>query len=313
MKKHFSKFKGVLISALALAVVAVFALSRGQMANASGSVGFSVSPMKQNIVLNPGDSFRGTFTVSNPASSQEDFKYTVTISPFYVKDDSHYTAVFNESSDRTMISDWITLISPGEGTIKPNEADEIEFVINVPSTAPAGGQYAAITVSSAPGSDEIEGSTGIREQLAIAHTIFAEIAGNTVKKGEITEAQVPSFIFDGDLTASSKVKNTGNVHGKAVYTLQVFPIFSNEEIYTNEEHPDEQFVLPDRTFYNETAWKGTPTFGIYNVVYKVSFEGVEQTVSKLVIKCPIWMLFSIFFAIAALIIYIVLKIKSRRK
>ena len=313
MKKQFTKFKKMLGFALVLGFVAVGALAHNRVANAAGTLGFSVSPMKQNIVLNPGDSYRGTFTVSNPASSENDFNYAITISPFYVKDDADYTAVFDVASDRTMISDWITLVSPAEGTIEPNSSDEIEFVINVPDDAPAGGQYAAITVSSASTNDQTEGSTGIREQLAIAHTIFAEIAGNTIKQGEIKEAGVPSFIFSGDLAASSKIKNTGNVHGKATYTLQVFPLFSDEEVYTNEEKPDEQVILPDRTLYNQTIWKNTPSFGIYNVVYTVKFEGTETKVTKMVIKCPIWMLFSVLFAIAAIIIYLVLKIKARRR
>ena len=291
MKKQFTKFKKVLIAALVLMFAGACALVGDRVAKAAGEIGFSVSPMKQNIVLNPGDSYRGTFTVSNPASSENDFSYLVTVSPFYVKDDEEYTAVFDEDS----------------------ESNEIEFIINVPEDAPAGGQYAAITVSSNNTDETSEGSTGIREQIAIAHTIFAEIAGETVKKGEVTEVSVPSFIFSGDLTASSKVKNTGNVHGKAVYKLQVFPLFSSEEIFTNEEKPDEQTILPDRTLYYETAFKNTPSFGIYNVVYTVEFEGTKTEVKKMVIKCPIWMLFSILFAIIAAIIYIGLRIKARKR
>ena len=313
MKKQFTKFKKVLIAALVLVFVGACALVGDRVAKAAGEIGFSVSPMKQNIVLNPGDSYRGTFTVSNPATSENDFSYLVTVTPFYVKDDAEYTAVFDEDSDRTMISKWITLVSPSEGKIAPNESNEIEFIINVPEDAPAGGQYAAITVSSNNTDEAAEGSTGIREQIAIAHTIFAEIAGETVKKGEVTEVSVPSFIFSGDLTASSKVKNTGNVHGKAVYKLQVFPLFSSEEVFTNEEKPDEQTILPDRTLYYETAFKNTPSFGIYNVVYTVEFEGTKTEVKKMVIKCPIWMLFSILFAIIAAIIYIGLRIKARKR
>lgn len=314
MKKQIIKRSLVAVLVAVFAVVGV--VTGGRVAKAAGEIGFSVSPMKQDIVLNPGDTYRGTFTVSNPASSPNDFSYVISVTPFYVADTSSnddYTPIFNEESDRTMITKWITLVSPATGTIVPNSSNEIEFVINVPEDAPAGGQYAAITVTSANDSSTAEGSTGIHEQLAIAHTVFAEIAGNTVKKGEIMEPSVPSFIFSGDLIASAKVKNTGNVHGKAVYKLQVFPAFSDEEVYTNEEKPDEHTILPDRTFYNEIAWKGTPSFGIYNVVFTVEYEGAKVEVKKLVIKCPIWMLFSILFAIIAAIIYLGLKIKSRRR
>ena len=314
MKKQFIKKSLVAMLVFAFALVGV--VTGGRVAKAAGEVGFSVSPMKQDIVLNPGDSYRGAFTISNPASSPNDFSYSVSVTPFYVNDTTNnddYMPIFNEESDRTLITNWITLISPTTGTVAPNSSDKIEFIINVPSDAPAGGQYAAITVTSANESNSSEGSTGIHEQLAIAHTVFAEIAGNTVKKGEIMDASVPSFIFSGDLTASARVKNTGNVHGKAIYKLQVFPIFSDEEVYTNEEKPDEHTILPDRTFYNETSWRGMPSFGIYNVVFTVEYEGSKVEVKKMVIKCPIWMLFSILFAIIAAIIYLGLKIKSRRR
>jgi hypothetical protein len=40
-----------------------WALVVDRVAKAAGEIGFSVSPMKQKIVLSPGDSYRGTFTV----------------------------------------------------------------------------------------------------------------------------------------------------------------------------------------------------------------------------------------------------------
>ena len=75
MKKHNIK-KG-LVTALIAVLSLIGVVTSGRVVKAAGEVGFSVSPMKQEIVLNPGDSYRGTFTVSNPASSPNDFSYTV--------------------------------------------------------------------------------------------------------------------------------------------------------------------------------------------------------------------------------------------
>jgi len=101
----------------------------------------TVSPRNQKIILNPGDSFDGSFTVSNPGSNTVDLDYTITVKPFYV--DEEYEIYYNNNGDYNQIVNWIT-VKDAEGTLAPNETTEIDYTINVPATAPAGGQYAAI-------------------------------------------------------------------------------------------------------------------------------------------------------------------------
>jgi hypothetical protein len=223
------------------------------------------------------------------------------------------TNIYDSYSDHTQIVDWITIVGDKSGVVEPGGTKEFEYVVNVPEDAPAGGQYAAITVTADNSvAGEREGY-GLQENMAIAHLLYAEITGETVRQGDILSASVPAFIFSGDVKGTSTVLNTGNVHGKAKYTLKVFPLFSSEEIYTNEENPDTINILPDRELYNETVWDKTPMIGIFNVNYKVEFEGVTTEVSKMVIKCPIWLLFLIIFVIVVIIIWIVLKIRARGK
>lgn len=275
--------------------------------------GFGVSPMTEKIILNPGDTFESSFVVTNPAKNTGNLTYAVSLSPFYATED--YNITYEETGNYNQIVDWITLRNSG-GTIAPNETANINFVINVPSDAPAGGQYAAIIVKTATSEGENGDSSTtdvqIGQAMAIAHTIFAEITGTTVHDGNIGSINLPSFMISGNIAGSTTIENTGNTHETATYKLQIYPLFSSEEIFTNEEDPDTSVILPNRSRYHETVWSDTPAIGIFNVVYTIEFAGVTKQVSKMVIICPIWLLFIIIFAIVALIIWLVVRAKSRK-
>ena len=308
--RHKTSIKSLLLGIVGIMIVGLMPFSK--VLAASSSLSFSLSPMKQSIVMNPGDTYHGSFKIVNPHSSENPVKYEIERKSFYVNE--NYETTFDEVD--SPIVDWTTMNSPESGTIEPNSNIDVMFTIDVPQDAAAGGQYEAFLVKTQ--FDETSGSksassAAIKEQLIMTHLVFAEITGNTTRQGEIKDLNVPSFLLSGNVTASSSIKNTGNIHGTAKYKLQVFPLFSNEEIYTNEEEPETRIILPERTLYNEISWPETPEVGIFNVVYTVEFEGVTEQVSKMVIKCPIWLLFVIIFAVVALIIWIIVRAKNKSK
>ena len=298
--------KRALVGLVTVLVATVFFAVPGVYADE----GFSMSPMKQSIVLDPGESYQTSVTISNPGTNSTDFSYKVEVTPFYV--DENYQSIFEEYENYSQIVDWITLDSPDTGSIEPNESREILFTINVPSWAPGGGQYATIMVSS-DGSAANDGMV-INEKVAMGHIIYAEITGKTSKQGEFLEMSVPGFIFSGYIGGNSSIRNTGNTHGEAKYTLQVFPLFSSEEIYSNTDNPHTHYIIPGRTYYdNGTVWPETPAIGVFNVVYTAEYEGITKQVSKMVIKCPIYLLFLVLAVVAGIIIWLVMRIRSRRK
>ena len=311
MKNYFNKLKRVMAGVLAMLFAGIFAATSTAWAD-DNMVGFSMSPMDQKIVLEPGDSYTSSLKIHNPGTHTTDVEYEISVEPFYVNED--YTTIFENVSNRGMMTDWITINSPTTGILKPNDTAEIVFTINVPSDAPAGGQYATVLASSHSKGQSGEGiNPMIDEVRRIGHLVYAEIAGDTVRQGEIMDANVPSFLLSGNIKGTSAVKNMGNVHGTATYRLQVFPLFSDEEVYTNVEKPETHTILPDRTYYNETEWEKTPSLGVFNVVYSVEFEGVTTEVSKMVIICPVWLLFLILFVVIAIIFWIVMRARSRGK
>ena len=300
---------------IALILVATFAIT--PKANADDAytgpmVGFMMSPMTKRVELNPGDTITSSFYISNPEQNTASVAYTIKVKSFYRDEESN--AIFEDVDGRGQIANWITLDSPDSGTLAPNASEEINYTINVPTDAPSGGQYAAIVATSAPPEGGLPDSAILKETIAMAHTIFAEVKGETRRSAIIMDPELPSFLADGDIFAISKVTNTGNVHGTASYTLEVYPLFSNEPIYSNEDNPDKKLILPNRSIVHRLSWEGTPSIGIFNVRYKVEFEGGEtKELNKLVIKCPIWLVLVVTSVIIIGSIFIFYKIKKAHR
>lgn len=295
MTKSQTKLKAILLSLFTLVLLLI------GIAPTHAIGQFALSPMYQQITLTPGETYVGNFEVINPGDNTIDFRYTVDIKPFSVEglDDLSFT----ENGDYNQIVDWIEL-SRTEGVISPNNTQEVRFTINVPENAAAGGQYAAILVTS----EEYRldnSSVDLREKYEASHLIYAEVSGETVRKGTIDNINVPSFLFSGNITGSASITNDGNVHSEATHTLQIFPLFSKEEVYTNEENPKGVWIMPGNTAYSSIAWEETPSIGIFHVIYSVEYEGVESNIDKIVIVCPLWLLLVIIFAIILIIFWII--------
>lgn len=305
MKKFLSKT--IIGGFIATLFITMFSSLGAFAANRIG-----MSPLSQKLILSPGEVYEGSFKVVSLAESTSDMDFNVTVEPFYV--DENYDIYYEETGAYNGMVNW-TKVDATSGTLMPNSSKDIHFTITVPEDAPAGGQYVAIKATPINNTDADSENTGatIKVTYGVAYTIYAEIAGTTIRSGEIADLEVPSFLTSGDISGASTIKNTGNVHDTAKYTLQVFPLFSNEEIYTNEESPEERIILPERTRYVKTSMPNTPEVGLFNVVYTVEFQNQTMQVKKLVIKCPIWLMVIILIVIIMLIVFITILVRKHSK
>ena len=281
-----------------------------------GSVVMTISPPRQEIVLVPGEVYEGTLRVSNSVNASKDLKYSATIGSFGLDKDENGNTDYNSTDVDTVteynqIMEWIKL-GKDHGTVAPNATDTIPFTITVPEDAPAGGQYATIIVQDDTEKDDgTEGNIVIENVVRFAASILAEVAGETRNEGAILENNIPAFMFNNKLAATSTVQNSGNVHTKASYVLQVWPLIGDEEICTNEESPTEHTVMPGTERINAEECN-LPPFGIFRVKQTVKIFGETSVAEKVVVVCPLWLLFIIVFAIVALVIWIVMKSRARK-
>ena len=275
----------------------------------------TISPPQQKIVIIPGETFEGSIQISNRAGASKDLKYSVSVGSFSLSKDENGNTDYNSTDVDTItaynqIMDWIEL-EKTEGSVAPNTTDVVPFMIHVPEDAPAGGQYATIIFQNDTDSGDSGGNVSIQNVIRFAASIFAEVAGETRNKGEIISNSVPSVLFTNKLTAESVVRNDGNVHTNAKYTLQVWPLFSDEEICTNEENPGDNLVMPEteRVHVEECV---LPKIGFFRAKQTVQVYGETSIVERIVFVCPLWLLFVVVFAIVVAAMWLVKKTKARR-
>ncbi len=259
--------------------------------------------------LKPGETYTGKFKAQNTGSKE--FRYEVDFAPYSIVDEN-YSIDSQTESDYTQLSKWITVDKPS-GTIEPDSEVGIEYTIRVPRDVAAGGQYALINVKMLTDDGEQTEGSAFKVIQQIGFRVLASIDGTTRKTASITDNKVPGFIFNPPITVSSVVNNSGNIHAKATYVLQVFPLFGDEEVYTNEENPVELTILPETKRYNELSWDGAPHLGIFRVKQTVKIFDEVSVTEKLVFLCPIWFLFIVLLLIFCVIFWIVSRVRSRRK
>lgn len=280
-------------------------------AEADYTGGFIVSPPNQVIVLVPGESYTYTIQVTNPEAAVDSIIAAARVVPFTVQDTTDYSVDYQTKTNYNQIVDWITLEEP-EIEIAPNSTGIITYRIDVPSDAPAGGQYASVNVQKKNTEDVVEGGANIKETMEIASLIYATVLGETTEAGEIMDNMVDGFSFDGKIKASVMAKNEGNVHSTLKSTLRVFPLLSNEEYYTNEDEPRSIVLIPNQAYYMTQQWEG-PKLGIMRVVQTVEFAGEVSETQRFVIVCPMWVLFLVIAAIILALCWIFAKNNKKKK
>ena len=304
-----------------LFVVGVLALCLGFFRTDvfADSNSMTVSPPYQKIILIPGETYSGAISVFNSNNSTRALKYAVEVGSFSqrrseskdAKDDYGSMDHISKSSYNQIV-DWIKL-GKTSGSLDPGIGEDIPYTIEVPKDAPGGGQYATIlvvdnTTNGVPG----DGNIGINQAFQFASIIYAEVAGKTREEGEILENTMPSFLLNGPLMAESMVRNNGNVHTDAEYVFQVWPLFSDEEICTNEEAPETSLILPETERYHAQSCD-LPSVGIFRAKQVVKIFGETSIVERTVIICPLWLLFLILFVIIAIVIWTVMKVRGSKK
>lgn len=310
MAKKLKYILGAFVAALSLGAL-TYAFNTQDVAADQAPIHLQVSPVKQKISLTPGSSYSGTFKVQNVGS--QPFDYSVSATPYSVTNEQ-YNPDYTSVTAYSQMADWITFDKKTEkGTLQPNTTVDVKYYVNVPENAPAGGQYAALMA-------QTESGNAANATVAVVHRVgmilYAAVPGETRGDGEIVKNTVNSFYFNPPLTVTSLVKNTGNIEQTANYHVKIYPLFSNEAIFNTddtEEGAYDRDVVPETSRFNSITWEQAPTIGLFSVEQTIEFAGKTSTVHKLVLICPLWLLFIIFALIFFIIFWLISRARDRKR
>ena len=311
MKKH-SKTKALLLFALT-AVVSLIPFVNIAAVDADTPI-TSVSPPYAKVTLQPGESYKASFKLTNTGGGTLEYKAYATPYTVASDDESYSSPDYSNATKYSKISEWIQIDEADtSGSLEALAENEINYTIKVPKDASPGGQYAAIVIERTNADSVGATNANVASVPRVAYVIYASVAGQANNSGSISQNNISSFFLSTPISATSLVENTGNVHSDAEYILQVYPLFSNEEVYTNEENPETYIILPEtRRFITQTWSDGAPNIGIFKVKQTVKFAGTESVNEKLVVVCPVWLLLAIVFVIVFWIIWLVMRSKNRK-
>ena len=299
------------IFSIAAAIIALVALLSPTGVSALDQ-NLQISPTHERLTLDPGTTYDGTMKVRNIGT--DTFSYHMELTPFSVLDEN-YNSDFTVASNYTKIVDWITF-DQETGTVAPDETDIVTYHIHVPDDAPGGAQHAAIVAVVDNDSNTEEGSVSIKTVSRAALILYANVNGETNDCGEVISNNVPSFFFAPPVSVNSVVKNCGNVDNEAKFSLKVWPLFSDEELYdssADEKADTSDLILPDTTRYHAMSWQDGSIFGIYNVEHSIEYGGKTNTVKKLVFVIPLWLIIIFILLVGLIIFKLVSNAQSRKQ
>ena len=273
------------------------------------AVWLQVSPTSRSISLNPGSKYDGEFTVTNIGS--EDFVFKVYASPFSVIGEN-YDHDYSSDKNYNQIHRWITF-EKTEFELAVSESVIITYHVDVPDDVPAGSQHAVLFAESS-GNNASTSGNGIRAVSRVGMRLVAHVSGETNTEVEITDYSLPTLYISfnsSKISATSKVKNTGNADAEARYRFEVKPFFGGDPVSPPEDRAN--LIYPDSEYRHTVTLDNTPLLGIFRVNYSVAINNLTRNETRTVLVAPAWLLIILLILLTFLIVWIILKIKKRRK
>lgn len=236
-------------------------------------------PPRLEVSAKPGSTIQKTIKVQNTSSTT--LNYSSDIENFIVAEDGITPVPIKESvTSRYSLASWVT-ISPTKFTLKPNETQVMDVLIQVPIDALPGGHYAMILHQPGAASHRAGealtavGSSGVAAR--VGSLVYMTVEGPVTEQAFIRSFTAPSLVEFGPVAFKYKVENRSDVHIRPQSSIEIKDIFgrSIDKIKVDERNI---FPLTTREFSAEyTRYWGLGRYTAQLVVPYGSHGSVTQS------------------------------------
>lgn len=315
MKKIVKTFVAVLALILGLGIIPINTYAEENSEEPIG-INIGIDTTSKMLQIASGSTYDETFGVNNGGNTE--MRIEVYAAPYaytYSNTEDEYKLGFANETNYTQLSRWITFkdnngnyVEKATYTIEPKSSLKVSFRISTPNSIPGGGQYAVVfakTISNAASSG------GIRTEASTGMVIFARSTeGESIIDAEVFELGVDER--EGNIIASAKIKNTGNVDFTAIGNLKVEPIIGFSS-YETPATGGRLTVIPEAELVIVDEWKDAPFFGIYKAIWTVNAGEKTETFEKIIVRIPLFIIIILITVLTIIIISVIMGIRKRKE
>lgn len=310
-----SQFRRLWMSLVVVGLLLALLTSAVPVQAADGGNGLRVSPVRNDLVINPGENKTVTLTVTNITAAPTSLQAVV----------NDFTAASDESGNPAIILDprasnvnhgLKRFVQPiNNFTLNPGQQKAVTVTIAVPKNTVGGGYYGAIRF--APANNGKEQGKNVSLASSVGSLIIVKVPGNVTEQLGVASFDVRHkdsassfFTTNRDLTAVIRFRNSGNIQvapfGKVLLKNRSGKVLQQYEI-NNVSPPGN--VLPDsvRKFVVPLNKDKLSKFGQYKVEGNFGYGSNGQLLSAsttfyVIPRAAI----IIFVAIVLLLVFVVL-------
>lgn len=271
-----------LVTMLAVTMLAVPA-SFAANDTAGGSNGMKVSPVRTDLVMQPGQTKTVTVNLQNVTKS--DGVYTVITNDFEAKDESGAPSLLLNGSKNARHGLKQYLSVPKTISVAAGQQKDVTVTVALPANVAGGGYYGAVRFAPASSS---QGGANVSLSGSVASLILVSVPGNVTENMQIASfgashgsstGNSSFFTSNKNLHATVRFRNAGNVQeqpfGK-VLLKKGDKTISSYEINNSDPRGN---VLPDSVRRFDVALKGVGSFGKYTLQGNFGYGANGQLLS----------------------------------